>query len=39
MEVVAPLYPVSSRINNLANDDEACSMPAGLAQAQNGLFF
>ena len=31
-------YPVSSRINHVANDDEACSMPAELAQTQNGLF-
>ena len=25
-------YPVSSRINHVANDDEACSMPVELAQ-------
>ncbi len=31
-------YPVSSRINHVANDDEACSMPTQLVQAQNRLF-
>jgi len=31
-------YPVSSRINYVANDDEACSNPVELAQAQNLLF-
>jgi len=32
-------YPVSSRINHVANDDEACSTPVELAQIQNRLFF
>ena len=31
-------YPVSSRINHVANDDEACSTPVELAQIQNRLF-
>ena len=31
-------YPVSSRINHVANDDEACSTPVQLAQIQNRLF-
>jgi putative SOS response-associated peptidase YedK len=31
-------YPVSSRINHVANDDEACSMPTQLVHAQNRLF-
>jgi hypothetical protein len=31
-------YPVSSRINSVANDDEACSAPVELAQIQNRLF-
>ena len=31
-------YPVSSRINSVANDDEACSTPVALAQIQNRLF-
>ena len=31
-------YPVSTRINQMANDDEACSMPVQLAQMQNQLF-
>ena len=28
-------YPVSSRINHVANDDEACSTRVELAQMQN----
>jgi putative SOS response-associated peptidase YedK len=32
-------YPVSMRINHVANDDEECSAPAELAQIQNRLFF
>jgi hypothetical protein len=32
-------YPVSTRINSVANDDEACSAPVELAQIQNRLFF
>jgi hypothetical protein len=31
-------YPVSSRINSVANDDEACSVPVEPAQMQNRLF-
>lgn len=31
-------YPVSSRVNHVANDDEACSAPVELAQIQNRLF-
>jgi putative SOS response-associated peptidase YedK len=31
-------YPVSTRINHVANDDEECSSPVGLAQIQDRLF-
>ena len=31
-------YAVSTRINHVANDDEACSAPEELAQIQNRLF-
>jgi putative SOS response-associated peptidase YedK len=31
-------YPVSTRINYVANDDEECSAPVELAQIQNRLF-
>ena len=31
-------YPVSSRINRVANDDEACSAPIELAEVQSRLF-
>ncbi len=31
-------YPVSSRINHVATDDEECSAPVELTQIQNGLF-
>jgi putative SOS response-associated peptidase YedK len=31
-------YPVSTRINHVANDDEGCSRPVELAQTQNRLF-
>ena len=31
-------YPISTRINHVANDDEACSAPVELAQIQNRLF-
>ena len=31
-------YPVSSRINYVANDDETCSAPMELPQTQNQLF-
>jgi putative SOS response-associated peptidase YedK len=31
-------YPVSARINHVANDDEGCSAPVELVQVQGGLF-
>jgi putative SOS response-associated peptidase YedK len=31
-------YPVSARINHVANDDEACSAPVELAGIQDRLF-
>jgi len=31
-------YPISTRINRVANDDEACSAPVELAEVQNRLF-
>lgn len=31
-------YPVSTRVNHVANDDEQCSAPVEPAQAQNQLF-
>lgn len=31
-------YPVSSRVNHVANDDEECSRPAEIATVQNQLF-
>jgi putative SOS response-associated peptidase YedK len=31
-------YPVSTRINHVANDDEECSRPVVLATSQSGLF-
>jgi len=31
-------YPVSTRINHVANDDEECSRPVEIANAQNRLF-
>jgi len=31
-------YPISTRINHVANDDEDCSQPAEITQAQNSLF-
>ena len=31
-------YPISTRINHVANDDEACSTPVELAQTQARLF-
>ena len=31
-------YPVSSRVNHVANDDEECSRPVELAQEQQALF-
>jgi putative SOS response-associated peptidase YedK len=31
-------YPVSTRINRVANDDEGCARPVEVAQIQNRLF-
>jgi len=31
-------YPVSSRINHAANDDEECSRPVEIVETQRGLF-
>lgn len=31
-------YPVSCRINHVANDDEECSRPVEIVEAQRGLF-
>ena len=31
-------YPVSTRINHVANDDEECSRPLVIADTQNQLF-
>jgi hypothetical protein len=31
-------YPISTRINHVANDDEKCSTPVEIAQIQNWLF-
>jgi putative SOS response-associated peptidase YedK len=31
-------FPVSTRINHVANDDEACSSPVELTDVQNRLF-
>jgi putative SOS response-associated peptidase YedK len=31
-------YPVSSRVNHMANDDEECPAPVELAQVQDRLF-
>jgi putative SOS response-associated peptidase YedK len=31
-------YPVSSRLNHVANDDEECSRPVAIADTQNRLF-
>ena len=31
-------YPVSTRLNHVANDDDECSRPVEIAQAQNPLF-
>jgi hypothetical protein len=31
-------YPVSTRINRVANDDEGCSLPMALTDIQTGLF-
>ena len=31
-------YPVSTRINQVANDDESCAAPVEIAEVQRGLF-
>jgi putative SOS response-associated peptidase YedK len=31
-------YPVSTRVNHVANDDEECSQPVEFAQIQDRLF-
>jgi putative SOS response-associated peptidase YedK len=31
-------YPVSTRINHVANDDEECSRPVQLVETQDRLF-
>ena len=31
-------YPISTRINHVANDDEACTAPGEFTQIQNRLF-
>ena len=31
-------YPVSTRVNNVGNDDEECSRPVVIVQTQNSLF-
>jgi hypothetical protein len=31
-------YPVSSRVNNVANDDEGCSRPVEVVETQDRLF-
>ena len=31
-------YPIATRINDVANDDEACSAPVELAEIQERLF-
>jgi putative SOS response-associated peptidase YedK len=31
-------YPISTRINHVANEDEECSRPVALTQTQNRLF-
>jgi hypothetical protein len=31
-------YPVSSRVNHVAHDDEECSRPVALGEEQPGLF-
>jgi putative SOS response-associated peptidase YedK len=31
-------YPVSTRVNNVGNDDEECARPVEIAEAQNQLF-
>ena len=31
-------YPVSSRVNNVGNDDEECSRPVEISKTQDSLF-
>jgi putative SOS response-associated peptidase YedK len=31
-------YPVSTRVNHVGNDDEECSRPVEITEAQNRLF-
>jgi hypothetical protein len=31
-------YPVSTRINHVANEDEECSRPVEIAESQSSLF-
>jgi hypothetical protein len=31
-------YPISSRINNVANDDEECARPVEITEGQSSLF-
>jgi len=31
-------YPISTRLNHVANDDEACSAPVQLGEIQDRLF-
>jgi putative SOS response-associated peptidase YedK len=31
-------YPISTRVNHVANDDEDCSRPIELSESQNPLF-
>jgi putative SOS response-associated peptidase YedK len=33
-----PAYPVSNRVNHVANDDEACSKPTDIVEPQSRLF-
>jgi putative SOS response-associated peptidase YedK len=33
-----PCFPISTRINHVANDDEECSRPVGLSKSQTLLF-
>src|ERR1035437_5713 len=37
-DILSPCHPVGTRINRVANDDEACSAPVKLAELQDRLF-
>src|SRR5208282_4870996 len=37
-DILSPCHPVSTRINDVANDDEECCVPVELAQTQHRLF-